>query len=102
MSVFFLPLPVGLLNIPVTSSCHTNILTIYDMIKLRTSEYVYRNCNRHIFERLHHQHNTRGREGLIVPVHSLETFKRSLTYSGPKTWKKVIIQLRNRTYIICP
>ena len=74
-----------------------NILNIYDMIKLRISEYVYRNLNSNIFQRLRHQHNTRGRDGLIIPVHALDTFKRSLAYSGPKIWNNIPEEIKNKT-----
>ena len=76
--------------------CSRKILNIYDMLKMKVAEHVYRNINSYEFQRHVHHHYTRRREDLVIPIHSLNTFQRSLSYCGPKIWNIIPEEIRNK------
>ena len=73
-----------------------NILTIYDLIKVNLAKYVYNNRNNNTFQRLQHHHQTRRQDEFLIPIHSLDIYKRSLAYCAPKVWHSVTKDIQNK------
>ena len=67
----------------------TNILKLYDLIKYEIAGYMYRNKNSPHFNRLTHAYNTRNRNSVITPRHSLHLFQNSLAFNGPKIYQSI-------------
>ena len=88
-------------NSPALAHSHplfkqTSILTLYDLIKLETAIYAYKNINKNIFLRAHHHYQTRIHEDLRLPTYNLIVFKHSLSYNAPKVWNTVPVNIKNK------
>ena len=65
------------------------ILNIYELSNLEISSYMFKHKNSDYFLNILHNYNTRNRNNLNIPQHSLTIFKHSLEYNGPKVWNNI-------------
>ena len=77
----------------------TEIMKFFDLIKLETASFMFKNNDDPIFDRLFHNYNTRFRDNLIPPNHDLSLFKRSMQYNGPNIWNSIPIIIKNKQNI---
>ena len=77
----------------------TKILKLEDITKVAIANFMYANKNTIQNLLSSHDHNTRHRDNLTLPLHRLTKFQHSISYLGPVVWNSIPPEIQDASSI---